>query len=309
MTLPAGPSAPAGGKRLRAVLVALLVTFLWSTSWVLIKIGLRDIPALAFAGLRYAIAFLALLPFLLRRRRLAALRALAARGWIRLAVLGVVYYTVTQGAQYVSLSLVPAMTVSLLLSFSAALVAVLGALLLRESPTPGQWIGIGVYLAGAALYFLPFSLPAGSGPGILVALVCVGANVGASLLGRSVNREAALDAITVTTVSMGIGGILLLATGAALQGIPRLSPDSWLILLWLAVVNGAVAYTLWNLSLKDLTAAESSMVNNTMLFQIAVLAWIFLGEGLSVKSVAGMVLAAAGTALVQIRGFRPAKGG
>ena len=41
-----------------AVLQALLVTFLWSTSWMLIKIGLHGIPALTFAGLRYSLAFL-----------------------------------------------------------------------------------------------------------------------------------------------------------------------------------------------------------------------------------------------------------
>ena len=45
----------------RAVLQALLVTFLWSTSWVLIKIGLADIPALTFAGLRYVLALLVLI--------------------------------------------------------------------------------------------------------------------------------------------------------------------------------------------------------------------------------------------------------
>ena len=49
----------------RARFQALFVTFLWSTSWVLIKIGLQDIPALTFAGLRYGLAFLCLLPFLL----------------------------------------------------------------------------------------------------------------------------------------------------------------------------------------------------------------------------------------------------
>ena len=41
-------------------LQALFVTFLWSTSWVLIKFGLQDIPAISFAGLRYALAFLLL---------------------------------------------------------------------------------------------------------------------------------------------------------------------------------------------------------------------------------------------------------
>ena len=38
------------GSRPRAVVQALFVVFLWATSWVLIKIGLQDIPALTFAG-------------------------------------------------------------------------------------------------------------------------------------------------------------------------------------------------------------------------------------------------------------------
>ena len=51
---------------LQAVLTALFVTFLWSTSWVLIKLGLRaSLPAVTFAGLRYGLAFLCLLPFVL----------------------------------------------------------------------------------------------------------------------------------------------------------------------------------------------------------------------------------------------------
>jgi drug/metabolite transporter (DMT)-like permease len=61
--------------RFRAILQALLVTFLWSTSWVLIKFALNDIPPLTFAGLRYTIAFLVLLPGLLKHR--IAIRALS----------------------------------------------------------------------------------------------------------------------------------------------------------------------------------------------------------------------------------------
>ncbi len=47
-----------------AVLQALLVTFLWSTSWILVKIGLDDLDLqpLSFGGLRYALAGLILLP-------------------------------------------------------------------------------------------------------------------------------------------------------------------------------------------------------------------------------------------------------
>ena len=51
-------------SRFWAILLALFVTFLWSTSWILIKIGLKEIPALTFAGLRYLLGFFFLLPLL-----------------------------------------------------------------------------------------------------------------------------------------------------------------------------------------------------------------------------------------------------
>ena len=118
--------------RLGAVLQALLVTFLWSTSWVLIKIGLQDIPALTFAGLRYSLAFLCLLPFILSPARLASLRTLSGRKWARLVVLGLLFYAVTQGAQFLGLAYLPAVTVSLLLNFTTVIVALLGIFLLAE---------------------------------------------------------------------------------------------------------------------------------------------------------------------------------
>lgn len=41
-----------GASRLASVVMAMMVVFLWATSWVLIKIGLEEIPVLTFAGLR-----------------------------------------------------------------------------------------------------------------------------------------------------------------------------------------------------------------------------------------------------------------
>ena len=67
------------------------------------------------------------------------------------------------------------------------------------------------------------------------------------------------------------------------------------------MVNTALAFTLWNDTLRVLSAMESSIINNTMLFQIALLAWLFLGEPLTWHVVLGMVLAALGTLLVQLR--------
>jgi drug/metabolite transporter (DMT)-like permease len=107
--------------------------------------------------------------------------------------------------------------------------------------------------------------------------------------------------LAVTVVTMGIGSILLLAVGIAVQGLPRLTLANWAIVGWLAVVNSALAYTLWNRTLRVLSAMESSLLNNTMLFQIAVLAWFFLGEQLTLAETAGIVLAGVGTLIVQLR--------
>ncbi|MCL4268360.1 MAG: EamA family transporter, partial [Anaerolineales bacterium] len=80
---------------LLAVSQALLVTFLWSTSWVLIKIGLKaDLPPVTFAGLRYTLAALCLLPLaLLSPEHRHPLRRLSSRDWLQLTLLGVICYT------------------------------------------------------------------------------------------------------------------------------------------------------------------------------------------------------------------------
>lgn len=286
---------------LAAVLQALLVTFLWSTSWVLIKFGLEDIPALTFAGLRYTLATLILLPMAHRRRQWGSIRRLSARTWLSLVALGLLFYTVTQGAQFVGLAYLPAITVNLLLSFTTVVVALLGIAMLSEIPTVLQWIGIGLYLVGVFTYFYPLVLPAGEVLGHAVVLVGVLANAASSIIGRSINRRRDLHPLGVTVVSMGIGGLILLAAGVFVQGFPPLSLSSWAIIGWLAAVNTAFAFTLWNHTLRTLSAIESSIINNTMMIQIPILAVIFLGEKLTLREGIGFALAALGTLIVQLR--------
>jgi drug/metabolite transporter (DMT)-like permease len=288
-------------SHLGAVLQALLVTFLWSTSFVLVKIGLQDIPALTFAGLRYSLAFLCLLPFVLRPAGLISLRGLSGQRWARLIVLGLLFYAVTQGAQFLGLAYLPALTVSLLLNFTTIVVALLGIFLLAERPTALQWSGVFLNIVGIVIYFYPVAIPASQVVGLIVVTVGVLANAGSSILGRRVNRDGDISPLTVTIVSMGVGAIVLLGTGVLTQGLPPLSPVHWVIIGWLAVVNTAFAFTLWNHTLRTLSAMESSIINSTMLVQIAILAWLFLGEQLTWQEGIGMVLAGFGALIVQVR--------
>ena len=127
------------------------------------------------------------------------------------------------------------------------------------------------------------------------------ANAGSAIIGRDINRTGTISPIVVTFISMGTGAAVLIITGLIIEGLPKMSAAALLYLTWLIVVNTAFAFTIWNLTLRSLTAVESSIINGTMLIQIALLAYIFLGEEISFQKGLGMFIAASGAILVQAR--------
>jgi len=285
-----------------SIIQALFVTFLWSTSFIIIKWGLVEIPPITFAGLRYFLAFLCFLPFLFFKRKYwEEVKNLNSSQWINLILLGFVFYTFTQGAQFLGLSLLPSVTVSLILNFTPIIVAIMGIFLLNERPTLLQWIGAFLFLIGILTYFLPVSLLENEMLGLLIMFVGVLANSSSAIIGRNVNRNKDISPFVVTFISMGIGAIILLVVGLSLNEFPIISTTNWLFLIWLAAINTAFAFTLWNLTLRTLTAMESCIINGTMLIQIAILAWVFLDEKITLQEGMGMFIAALGAILVQIR--------
>lgn len=284
-----------------AMLTALLVTVLWSSSWVLIRVGLddEDLAPLTFAGLRYSLAAVVVLTVVATRPGARAeLGGVArSRSWVPLVVLGVVFYAVTQGAQFVAIDSQPAATSSLLLTPTPLLVAVIGQYAIGEAVRRTQVIGAALMIAGAMLFFSGDL--AATAIGVIASIVGLAANVSSSLLGRSINRRQHLSPIVVTAVSMTIGAVLLLGAGLITEGIPRLSTTAIVVIVWLAVINTALAFTLWNTSLRRLAAVESAAINNTMLIQIAVLAWIFLDESPGIVGVIGIAIVSIGAAFAQ----------
>jgi drug/metabolite transporter (DMT)-like permease len=287
--------------RLPAIAIALFVVFLWATSWVLIKIGLGEIPALTFASLRYMLASIILLPFAITLQRRSSSPKITKQMWFQLVVLGVLLYTITQGAVFLALAYLPAVTTNLLWGFSSVTVALLGIVWLAEKPTNFQWMGIILATMGGLIYFYPALLPTGYQVGILVSVVGVVANSVAVILGRKINRSRQLHPLVVTAVSMSIGAVVLLAAGMFTQGLPFIGLTGWLIIAWLAVVNTAVAFTLWNYTLQTLSATESSIINGTMLIWIPILAVVFLDERVTTKELFGLIVAGIGTLIVQLR--------
>jgi drug/metabolite transporter (DMT)-like permease len=288
-------------SHLKAIFLALFVTFLWSTSFILIKWGLTEIPPLTYAGLRYTLAFLCLLPFTFKNKNIVVIKSLSKKDWYKLISYGFLFITLTQGTMFIGLLLLPAVTVSLWLNFTPLIVAIMGIFFLREYPTFLQWGGAMLFIVGILTYFIPISLSESKGFGLLIMTLGVLANSSSSVLGRDINRSGKLNPLVVTVISMGFGSIVLLTAGIIIQGLPPISTQNIIYLIWLAVLNTAVAFIIWNYTLRTLTAMESSIINGTMLIQIALLAWIFLGEGISFKEIIGMSIAAIGALLVQLR--------
>lgn len=291
--------------KLRAVGTALLVTFLWSSSWVLIRWGLDDeaLEPLTFAAMRYGLAATVLALWVAssakHRSGVASLdRSVVAQ----VIVLGVVFYALTQGAQFVAIDNQPAATTSLVLSMTPLLVASLAGRSLAEKPSSRQLAGALLVAVGAWLYFAG-DLGA-TAVGMTAAGVGLAANVTSALLGRRVNRPAHTSPVVVTALSMGVGAALLVVVGVSVEGIPSVSARAWLLIAWLAVVNTALAFTLWNRSLRRLSAVESAGINNTMLVQIALLAWLFLAEVPGLPELGGILLVSAGVFLTQAAGVR-----
>lgn len=288
-----------------AVALAVFVTVLWSSSWVIIRIGLsHSLPPVLFAGLRYGAAAAILWGITLSRRRsrreLLNLRPGAAGP---LLLLGLVFYTLTQGAQFVAISAQPAATTSLLLSFSPLVVVAAAGRTLGEPPARRQIVGAGLVGLGAILYFN--GRLGGTPVGMVAATIAMAANSAAALIGRWVNRDRLTGPLVTTTLSMTIGAVPLIAVGLMTGGWPAISATGWTIIGWLALVNTALAFTLWNVAHTRLTATETSVINNTMLVQIALLGWLFLGESLGFDQVAAIIVVSAGVVLAQLRRKTP----
>ncbi len=284
-----------------AVIQALFVTILWSSSWVIIKFGLEDIPPVIFSGLRYTSASVILLyAIFIKEENRKQVFNLPKKKWIELIIYGLIFITLTQGAMFIALDLLPAITVSLMLNFTICVVIVLSAIMLKEKPSVLQVTLIIFGLMGALLYFYPINFPFSELIGLIVISIGVLANALASILGRSINRAKNLPPLLITGLSMAFGSVALLVFGLVFEGVPQLSVISIVYILWLSIVNTALAFTLWNKTMQKLRAMDSTLINSTMLPQITFLAIIFLGEYPTPLELVGLIILAVSILLVQL---------
>lgn len=293
------PLATEKASRLLAIGEGLLVTLILGSSLVFVKIALVSAGPLTIVALRYLLAFLLLLPFMLRHE---GLKHWSSSLWLRFFFIGVSFYVIGNGALFWGLKYIPATTGSLLLSLIPLLVLCTSILWLKEVPARWQLAGVLIGLTGSALFF---SSGFKAGEPLRIGIVAIGlaGNAAYGILGREIAREGQVDTLSLTAIPLAFGAMLLLPLAYLLEGLPDFSWRALGIVLLLAVVHTACVYTLYNHALKMLTAFEMSALVSLTPLVTAFLAWLLLDERLNMIQITGMVTVIIGVVLVQ-RGKR-----
>lgn len=284
--------------RIVAIIEALLAAFIWSSSFVFVKMILSNIGPLTIAGLRYFLAFLVLLPFMLRKKQ--ALKSISPKTWFHFTLIGLSAYTVGNGALFWGLKYLPATTASFLVGISPLLILFGGVIFLNEVPSRLQIVGLIISLVGNAVFFSSGLRP-GEPLGIAILAVGLLGFTAFGILGRGLARDKRTNTIHLTGIPLGIGGGMLLLFAVPLEGWPIFNQKVLLIILWLAIINTAAAYILYNHALKTITAFEMNVFLNLAPLGTAALAWLFLGESLTLNQLLGVAIMIIGITLVQVK--------
>lgn len=284
-------------NKIQATLKLLVTALIWASTYVLARMGVEEMGPITLAGLRFFTAGLILLIYLKSQHfDFSSLKG----QWGNLLALGLLSFTVGNGAIFVASQYLPSTTVSLSMSFVTPLVLICGIIWLREIPSLFQFFGILIALAGTYLYFYPQPIQVGN-PGFLVLFFGLFGFAGYTILGRSMARDHKVPYLAQTAVPLFLGGVVLLLAGLLLEGMPVFSPRVGLILIWLIAINSILGYILYNQAIICLTAIQVNVILNLSPFFTAVMAWFLLGEHISGRQIIAMLIVFAGTYMVQAR--------
>jgi drug/metabolite transporter (DMT)-like permease len=269
----------------------------WGSTWLFIKLGLRDLPPLTFAAARMTLAAAVLLPFA-ARARFAGLRR---PDWIRIASVGLLqigapYALLFAGQQWVTSGLAAV----LFATFPVWLLLLARALLPGEPLTPAKIAaallgigGVGV-LQVPAMRQLSFGAQAAFGGVFIVAL--------ANVLIRRLLAHHVPVVLTFVQIASGAALLILLA-GLLEHGRDVVwTPRAGAAVAYLAVFGTAIPYLFlfWLLPRIPVAAIGAIPLLDTTF--AVFLGTVVLREPLEPTLLAGGALVFAGAALANFAG-------
>ena len=277
------------------VLVPAGFIFLWSSAYIVVRMGLPDMSPIASLALRFVIAATVL--FGLARVTGQPLSGLGKR-WPHFAVAGALMNGLYLTTAYVALQYLTAGTMGLLAAPNPMLTALLGLIVLGERMRLAQWLGLALGVTGVVLVVGLAPLPGRSVPAALLAvggIICFA--VGTIYFRRHAGPSALLAG---NAVQMGAAAVLCAILAGALE--PFRVVWTWRLIgcvLYLALAVSVGAMGLFSYMLRSRTAGVVSSNFYVIPGLTAVLAWLVLGETLTPTAAAGFFLSSIGVWLAQ----------
>jgi drug/metabolite transporter (DMT)-like permease len=285
-----------------AALVWLILCGIWGSTWLAIKLGLRDLPPITFAGIRFALAGAVLFAIIwltgvsLPRSR---------REWILLGYTGFLTITINYalvfwGEQYISSGL------AALLSATVPLFGLpLAHRYLQTEPlTPWKTAGVLLGLVGVAIIFSgelgiggPIALWASVG--IIVAALAT-AQAGVLIKAGGTHIEPSV----LAGVQMVGGCVPLLVAGIALEGSPlrfHWTPLAIATLAYLTILGSVIAFLMYYWLIRHTEVSQVLMIPLVTPLVAVLFGVFFGGETVGWHTAIGGAAIIVGVALTVLR--------
>jgi drug/metabolite transporter (DMT)-like permease len=273
---------------------AVIACLLWSTAYAGIKIGLQYDTPLHFAGVRFIISGLMILPFTVKP---SLYFKMIREHWKIVVWVTVLQTLVNYTLFYMGLDLVPGALGAVIVGSQPLVTALVAAMMHDSDPlTKRKVITIifglaGVILISAGRQAFHFS-GALEMAGVLMIL---GANIATATSNVMVSvKSKGINPFVLSSSSLGIGGVIIFLFSIPIEGTTRgpMPWDYWATLGWLSFMS-AFAFSLWFKLLQrpHVKASELNLWKFIIPVVGAILSWVLVpGEKPEWLTITGMVI-------------------
>jgi len=287
---------------MKARVVFLLLCCIWGSTWLFIKLGLRDLPPVSFAAVRFLLASSVLFAIVAARRvRLPR----TSSEWALIAGTGVLAFTLNYGLLFWGEQHISSGLAALL----QATIPVFG-LLIAHLHLPGErltaWKMAGALLGVVGVGVI-FSNQLGAEGGMAArgsAAVVAGAACVAYANVLVKARGAQLDPAVLAAGQMACGLVPLFAFGLAFEGNPvsfHWTTLAVVSLLYLTLVGSVAAFLLYYWLVRNMDVTKTMLIALVTPLAAVLLGMAVLGERLTWRVVAGGALIMSGIGMVVLR--------
>ena len=292
------------GRRsaLLPAVVFVVLSLIWGSTWMFIKIGLEDLPPLTFAGIRFVIAVLILSALVAARREPLPK---GRRDWGLIALTGVLAFSLNYGLLFWGEQHVSSGLAALLQTTIPAFGLVIAHYHLPgERITLAKLFGVLLGVFGVGIIFSnqlrAEGLMAlwGSVAIVVGAFAVAYANVLVKAKGGHVSPA------TLAAGQMFFGLLPLLAFGLATEGNPldfRWTRQAVFSLFYLALVGSSVAFLLYYWLVRHVDVTKTMLIALVTPLLAVTLGYLVLGERLTWRTLAGGACILAGVGLILAR--------